>query len=124
MHKHFLFYLHFQNQLYTKYILAYNLENSHDSDFKYFFENVNTGNYNEIKTHYQVKCDGCLSFPIKTYRWKCCNCIGKNICDTCKTRIETRAEGYYEKILWNVQHVGCDPIHHVFRKIIFDCFVY
>ena len=124
MHKHFLLYIHTNNRLYMKYILNYNIDTSHDMDFKYFFENSKTEKLSEIASHYQVKCDSCLSFPIRTVRWKCCNCVSRNICDKCKTRLETKDEEYYEDIIWNMHHVGCDPLHHVFMKVLFDCFVY
>lgn len=124
MHNHFLFYVHTNNKLYMKYILLYNVETSHETDFKYFFENAKTEKLSDLASHYQVKCDSCLSFPVRTVRWKCCNCISKNICDVCEKRLENKEDGYYEDIIWNMHQVGCDPLQHVFMKIIFDCFVY
>lgn len=123
LHNHFLFYITTHNRIYSKYILLYNIETEHEQDFRYFFENAKTEKFNEIACHYMVKCDACLQFPIKTTRWKCCNCVSKNLCDKCKIKLETKSEGY-EDSLWNLHHVGCDPIQHVFMKIIFDCFVY
>lgn len=124
MHKHFLMYIHSNNKLYMKYILLYNAETNHDMEFKYFFENSKTEKLVDIASHYQVKCDSCLAFPIRTVRWKCCNCVSRNICDKCKRRIESKDPNYYEKILWNMHEVGCDPLQHVFMKVLFDCFVY
>lgn len=124
MHKHFLMYVHSKNKLYMKYILLYNAETCHDMEFKYFFENAKTEKLVDIASHYQVKCDSCLAFPIRTVRWKCCNCVSRNICDKCKRRIENKDSNYYDKIIWNMHEVGCDPLQHVFMKVLFDCFVY
>lgn len=124
MHKHFLLYIHSNNRLYMKYILYYNVETNHDMDFKYFFENSKTEKLSEIASHYQVKCDSCLSFPIRAVRWKCCNCVSRNICDKCKTRLEKKEDMFYDDIIWNMHQVGCDPLQHVFMKVLFDCFVY
>lgn len=123
LHNHFLFYVTTQNRIFSKYILKYNVNSEHENDFRYFLQNVKTKKLNEIACHYMVKCDACLEFPIKTVRWKCCNCFSKNLCDKCKTKIETKSEGY-EDIFWRFHHAGCDPFQHVFMKIIFDCFVY
>ena len=124
MHKHFLFYLHNNNRSYMKYILKYNNETNHDLDFKYFFENSKTEVLSDIASHYQVKCDACQSFPIRSIRWKCCNCVSKNICDECKKYLEDKDCKKYEDILWNLQQEGCDPLQHVFMKVLFDCFAY
>ena len=64
-----------------KYILNYNIFTNHDLDFKYFIENSKTEKLVDIASHYQVKCDSCCAFPIRSVRWKCCNCVSKNICD-------------------------------------------
>ena len=79
---------------------------------------------NDVKTHYQVKCEGCFAFPIRTTRWKCCNCLYKNVCDNCMEYVNHKISPYYESIMKNFESVGCDPIQHVFTKIIFDGFVY
>ena len=123
LHKHFLFYLTSNNRLYSKYILKFNATTNHDLDFRYFTGNAKTEKMGEIAIHYMVKCDACLQFPIRTTRWKCCNCFSKNLCDKCKTIIETKEEGY-EELLWNLINAGCKPNQHVFMKILFDCFAY
>jgi len=123
MHKHFMFYLTSNNRLYSKYILKFNADTSHDLDFRYFLGNAKTEKMGDIAIHYMVKCDACLQFPIRTIRWKCCNCFSKNLCDKCKTKIENKEEGY-EELLWNLSNTGCKPSQHVFMKILFDCFAY
>ena len=123
LHKHFLFYLTSNNRLYSKYILKFNATTNHDLDFKYFKGNAKTEKMGEIAIHYMVKCDACLQFPIRTTRWKCCNCFSKNLCDKCKNIIEAKEEGY-EELLWNLVNAGCKPNQHVFMKILFDCFAY
>ena len=123
LHKHFLFYLTSNNRLYSKYILKFNATTNHDLDFRYFQNNAKTEKMGEIAIHYMVKCDACLQFPIRTTRWKCCNCFSKNLCDKCKNIIETKEEGY-EELLWNLINAGCKPNQHVFMKILFDCFAY
>ena len=123
MHKHFMFYLTSNNRLYSKYILKFNSTTNHDLDFRYFFENAKTEKMSDIAIHYMVKCDACLQFPIRTIRWKCCNCFAKNLCHKCKTIIENKEEGY-DELMWNMVHTGCDPNQHVFMKILFDCFSY
>ena len=94
MHKHFMFYLTSNNRLYSKYILKFNADTSHDLDFRYFLGNAKTEKMGDIAIHYMVKCDACLQFPIRTIRWKCCNCFSKNLCDKCKTKIENKDVGY------------------------------
>ena len=123
IHKHFLLYISTENRIFSKFILLYNIKANHDLDFKYFYENSKTEKLVEIASHFMVKCDGCLQFPIRSIRWKCCNCVSKNLCDKCRKKILTRENGY-EDLLWNLHHVGCDPIQHVFMKILFDCFAY
>ena len=123
MHKHFMFYLTSNNRLYSKYILKFNADTNHDLDFRYFLGNAKTEKMGDIAIHYMVKCDACLQFPIRTIRWKCCNCFSKNLCDKCKTKIENKEEGY-EELLWNLSNTGCKPSQHVFMKILFDCFAY
>ena len=123
LHKHFLFYLTSNNRLYSKYVLKFNATTNHDLDFKYFTGNAKTEKMGEIAIHYMVKCDACLQFPIRTTRWKCCNCFSKNLCDRCKNIIEAKEEGY-EELLWNLVNAGCKPNQHVFMKILFDCFAY
>ena len=123
MHKHFMFYLTSNNRLYSKYILKFNADTSHDLDFRYFTGNAKTEKMGEIAIHYMVKCDACLQFPIRTTRWKCCNCFSKNLCDKCKTKIENKEEGF-EELLLNLVNTGCKPNQHVFMKILFDCFAY
>ena len=125
VHNHHLYYLHNNNRLYAKYILAYNFENNYDFDFKYYQENTKTPKYiNDIKNHYQVSCDACKCFPITTQRWKCCNCIFKNICDNCKLGAENTEDSNYPIIIKNLEIQGCDARSHVFMKIVFDSFVY
>ena len=123
LHKHFMFYLTSNNRLYSKYILKFNATTNHDLDFRYFTSNAKTEKMGEIAIHYMVKCDACLQFPIRTTRWKCCNCFSKNLCDKCKNIIEGKEEGY-EELLWNLVNAGCKPNQHVFMKILFDCFAY
>ena len=123
IHKHFMFYLTSNNRLYSKYILKFNADTNHDLDFRYFLGNAKTEKMGDIAIHYMVKCDACLRFPIRTIRWKCCNCFSKNLCDKCKTKIENKDEGY-EELLWNLSNTGCKPSQHVFMKILFDCFAY
>ena len=123
LHKHFLFYLTSNNRLYSKYILKFNATTNHDLDFRYFTGNAKTEKMGDIAIHYMVKCDACLQFPIRTTRWKCCNCFSKNLCDKCKNIIEAKEEGY-EELLWNLVNAGCKPNQHVFMKILFDCFAY
>ena len=123
IHKHFMFYLTSNNRLYSKYILKFNADTNHDLDFRYFLGNAKTEKMGDIAIHYMVKCDACLQFPIRTIRWKCCNCFSKNLCDKCKTKIENKDEGY-EELLWNLSNTGCKPSQHVFMKILFDCFAY
>jgi hypothetical protein len=123
MHKHFMFYLTSNNRLYSKYILKFNAITNHDLDFRYFIGNAKTEKMGDIAIHYMVKCDACLQFPIRTIRWKCCNCFSKNLCDKCKSKIENKEEGY-EELLWNLINTGCKPNQHVFMKILFDCFAY
>jgi len=123
LHKHFLFYLTSNNRLYSKYILKFNATTNHDLDFRYFTGNAKTEKMGDIAIHYMVKCDACLQFPIRTTRWKCCNCFSKNLCDKCKNIIEAKEEGY-EELLWNLINAGCKPNQHVFMKILFDCFAY
>ena len=123
IHKHFMFYLTSNNRLYSKYILKFNADTNHDLDFRYFLGNAKTEKMGDIAIHYMVKCDACLQFPIRTIRWKCCNCFSKNLCDKCKTKIENKDEGY-EELLWTLSNTGCKPSQHVFMKILFDCFAY
>lgn len=128
LHNHFLYYLTPRNKYFMKFILMYNYDNTYEFDFKYFQENRKTNKFiHDIKHHYQVKCDGCLGFPIKSARWKCCNCIFKNICDNCKSTVENHENKFadnYESIMYNMEVVGCNPLEHVFMKIVFDSFVY
>ena len=123
LHKHFLFYLTSNNRLYSKYILKFNATTNHDLDFRYFTGKKKKKKMGDIAIHYMVKCDACLQFPIRTTRWKCCNCFSKNLCDKCKNIIEAKEEGY-EELLWNLVNAGCKPNQHVFMKILFDCFAY
>jgi hypothetical protein len=125
VHNHHLFYLHNNNRLFSKYILSYNFQNNYDFDFKYYQENTKTPKYiNDIKNHYQVSCDACRSFPITTNRWKCCNCIFKNICDNCKCGAEDEKNPNHQMILKNLEIQGCNGVNHVFMKVVFDSFVY
>jgi hypothetical protein len=124
MHKHFLYVLHPGTKYFMKYIVAYNPDESFEFDFKYFEENKAPKFINDIKTHYQVKCDGCLSFPIKTTRWKCCNCLFKNLCNVCKDLMNNKDHQFYEEILYNLMVAGCNPLEHVFLKVVFDIFSY
>jgi hypothetical protein len=125
VHNHHLYYLHNNNRLFAKYILAYNFENNYDFDFKYYQENTKTPKYiNDIKNHYQVSCDACKCFPITTQRWKCCNCIFKNICNNCKLGAENTEDANHPLIIKNLEIQGCDARSHVFMKIVFDSFVY
>ena len=123
IHKHFLFYITFNNREFAKYILSYNITTNFDRDFKYFYENSKTEKINDIASHFMVKCDACLEFPIRPLRWKCTNCVSKNICDKCKLKIENKENGYKE-LMWKLTYEGCDPHQHVFMKILFDCFAY
>jgi hypothetical protein len=122
MHLHFLHFLHPDTKYYMKYIVAYNPDDSFEFDFKYFEENKSLKYVNDIKTHYQVKCDGCLAFSIKTTRWKCCNCLFKNMCDGCKNILSDKENQFYDEILYNFKVGGCNPLGHVFMKIIFNFF--
>jgi len=125
VHNHHLYYLHNNNRLFSKYILSYNFQNNYDFDFKYYQENTKTPKYiNDIKNHYQVSCDACRSFPITTSRWKCCNCIFKNICDNCKNASEDVSNPNHQTTLRNLEIQGCNAVNHVFMKVIFDSFVY
>jgi hypothetical protein len=125
IHSHFIYLITPRNLNFCKFILKYNEDNCYDFDFKYFQQNRKTDHYiNDVKTHYQVKCEGCFAFPIRTARWKCCNCLYKNICDNCMEYVNNKISPYYESIMKNFELVGCDPIQHVFTKIIFDGFVY
>jgi hypothetical protein len=123
IHPHFLYFLHKDNSHFMNYILAYNYENNNDFDFKYFQENKTKTYLNTVKHHYQVKCDGCLAYPIRTTRWKCCNCIFQNLCLNCKEAVENDTENA-EDVRYNLKVAGCDPTCHVFMKIIFDTFVF
>ena len=123
IHKHFLFYITFNNREFAKYILSYNITTNFDRDFKYFYENSKTEKIVDIASHFMVKCDACLEFPIRPVRWKCANCVSKNICDKCKSKIENKENGYKD-LIWKLTHEGCDPHQHVFMKILFDCFAY
>lgn len=125
IHNHFMYFITPKNLNFCKFLLKYNEDNCYDFDFKYFQQNRKIDNYiNDVKTHYQVKCEGCFAFPIRTTRWKCCNCLYKNVCDNCMEYVNQKISPYYESIMKNFESVGCDPIQHVFTKIIFDGFVY
>ena len=133
IHEHNLILLRNSNKYFAKYILTYNLENTYEADFKYFNMNHFEKDLNYYKTHYQVKCDGCLTFPIKTTRWKCCNCVFRNLCDKCfcsltifsdkMDNIDNYKE-FNEEITRNLGKLGCDATEHVFMKILFDGYFY
>lgn len=133
MHNHNLIMLRNSNINFIKYILQNNVDNDYQLDFKYFQNNNFPRDINHYKTHYQAKCDGCLCFPIKTTRWKCCNCVFKNLCDRCfstvnffndKQKDENQFLGFKQDIIENLKKVECDPIEHVFMKIEFDGYFY
>ena len=126
VHNHYLFYLHKNCDYFRRFILSYNFKNKYEDVFKYFDENKINNYITECKTHFQVKCDGCMIFPINTTRWKCCNCIFKNLCDKCKKIIDYHENQniFFEEIITNMSSHGCYPKEHVFQKIIFDSFVY
>jgi hypothetical protein len=124
-HEHFLYFFSIKNKDFMNLVLKYNTDNCYDFDFKYFNEHKKLKEYiKNIQTHYQVKCEGCLSFPIKNVRWKCTNCIFKNMCDSCRNYIENKIQPFYDEILFNMQHNDCKPNEHIFMKIIFDDFVF
>lgn len=125
LHNHFLFFLNNQTRYFMKYILKHNLENESEFEFKYFLENKNFDYVmKDLKLHYHIKCDGCFSYPIRTYRWKCCNCEYRNVCEICMAMIETRKEPFASEIINNLELTGCDANSHVFMKIIFEAPLY
>jgi len=126
LHHHFLFYLHKYCDYFRRYILTYNFANKYEDVFRYYDENKTNNYLKECNTHFQVKCDGCLVYPIKSTRWKCCNCIFKNICNNCKRIIENKQQDdcFYDEIIYNLSSHGCNPLEHVFQKITIDSFVY
>lgn len=125
LHNHFLFFLNNQTRYFMKYILKHNLETDSEFEFKYFLENKNFDYVmKDIKLHYHIKCDGCFSYPIKTYRWKCCNCEYRNVCEVCMGIIENNKEPFASEVLNNLELTGCDPNSHVFMKIIFEAPLY
>ncbi len=125
LHNHFLFFLNNSTSYYMKYILKHNLENQSEFEFKYFLENKNFDYVaKDLKQHYHIKCDGCFSYPIKTYRWKCCNCEYKNVCETCMNIVERNSEPFASEISNNLELGGCDLYRHVFMKIIFEAPLY
>ena len=90
-------------------------------EFKHFLENKNFDYVvKDLKIHHHTKCDACFSFPIKTCRWKCCNCEFRNICDICVNIIEKNIQPFSDEIQENLKIAGCNAINHVFMKIIFD----
>lgn len=126
VHNHYLFYLTKNCDYFRRFILNYNFKNKYEDVFRYFDENKGNNYLNECKTHFQVKCDGCMTFPIKTTRWKCCNCIFKNLCNHCKNVIEhpEKDNVFFDEIMTTMTSHGCYPLEHIFQKIIFDSFVY
>jgi len=123
LHKHFLFYLRPSNNYFSKYVLEYNQELDNDKDFKYFSDNIVSKEFVKLnRSHYHTKCDGCLIFPIKTVRWRCLNCIFKNLCNDCMTTCENHLT-FSDEITQRLRLVGCDPLEHVFQKIVFDGFM-
>jgi len=125
LHTHFLYFLNNNTRYHMKYILKHNLENPSEMEFKYFLENKNFDYVvKDLKQHHHIKCDGCFSYPIKTYRWKCCNCEYKNVCEICMGIIERNYEPFASEILNNLELGGCDALTHVFMKIIFEAPLY
>ena len=125
LHNHFLFYLTNHTRNYMKYILKHNLKNDSEFEFKYFLDNKNFDYMmKDMKYHYHIKCDGCFSYPIKTYRWKCCVCEYKNICEICMNIMESNILPFAGEIENNLELTGCDYKKHVFMKIIFDASLY
>ena len=125
LHNHFLFFLNNQTCYFMKYILKHNLETDSEFEFKYFLENKNFEYVmKDLRMHYHIKCDGCFSYPIRTYRWKCCNCEYRNVCEICMAVIEKRKEPFASEIFDNLELAGCDPNSHVFMKIIFEAPLY
>lgn len=125
LHNHFLYYLNNSTRYFMKYILKHNVETNSELEFKYFLENKNFDYViKDLKYHYHIKCDGCFSYPIKTYRWKCCNCEYKNVCQICMNILDQGVEPFASEILGNLELAGCDPITHVFMKIIFEAPLY
>lgn len=145
-HNHHLLLLRNTNRHFIKYVLKHNCENQYTMDFKYFQVNHFPNDLKMFKIHYQAKCDGCLVFPITTTRWKCCNCVYKNLCDKCFSAVtffsdksdnnynssyrqtlgknSSSEHDYSEEIKYNLKRVGCDAVLHVFMKIIFDGYFY
>ena len=125
VHKHFLVYLHKNNKYYCNFVLENNSLNSYSDDFKYFSFNHFQKDLKYNKTHHNTKCDGCKVVPIKNIRWKCCNCVYKNLCDKCYAfgLLEDKSEFSFE-VKENLNKLGCDPEEHVFMKIVFDGYFY
>lgn len=124
IHKHFLVFLHSKNYFFSKYILSHNTSNIYSDEFKYFQFNNSGKDYLFNSTHHHIKCDGCKIVPIKNIRWKCCNCIFKNLCDSCFKHSFNIKSLFNQEIIQNLKINGCDPIEHVFMKIIFDGYYY
>jgi hypothetical protein len=124
-HNHFLYYLTNNTKNYMKFILKNNVYNDFDTDFKYFLQNKDFDYVvKDMKVHHHIKCDGCFSFPIKTYRWKCCNCEYRNICNICMNIIEKNIQVFSDEIQENLKVSGCNAKNHVFMKIVFDVPIY
>lgn len=138
-HKHFLILLRKTNKYFSRYILYHNFENDYNIDFKYYSFNHFPKDLKQFKIHFQVKCDGCLKFPISSIRWKCCNCVYKNLCNECfqiilfasNTILEDKINNkqisndeYFQEIISKMHQLGCDPVHHVFMKILIDGYFY
>jgi len=123
LHNHFLIYLRPSNLYFANYVLDYVEEIDNTPDFKYFNDNTVSKDFIQLySNHFHTKCDGCMSFPIKTVRWKCLNCMFKNLCNDCLMMCENKFL-FSEEIYQRLKSVGCDPICHVFQKIVFDGFM-
>lgn len=124
-HYFFLYYLTASTRYYMKYILKHNVSTNFELEFKHFLENKNFDYViKDLKIHHHTKCDGCYSFPIKTCRWKCCNCEYRNLCDICMNFISKNETPFSEEILTNLKVSGCNANEHVFMKVIFDAPIY
>lgn len=128
LHKHFMILLTNNRKYFSKYVLEHNVTNTYSNDFKYFQFNhfLKDSKYNQV--HHQTKCDACKVVPFKSTRWKCCNCVFKNLCDPCfqlgnSISVLPKDKDLANEVKTVMRGVGCDAERHVFMKIVFDgCF--
>ena len=126
VHNHFLLLLTDKNKGFAELILESNFLNKYGDEYKYFKSNNISKITEGSNKHFYSKCDSCKISPIMHIRWKCCNCIFRNVCDNCFSFLSSNNDNTdlsYE-VRHNLKSLNCDLDTHVFMKIIYDGYYY